>query len=33
MTGSLGDKLSRDEIQEVDPCVNSYGYKSIPIYS
>jgi len=30
MTKSFSDKLLGDKIQETDPCVNDYGYKSIP---
>jgi len=29
MTGSLGDKLLRDETQEINSCINIYGYRSI----
>jgi len=32
MTGSLGNKLSEDKIQEIDLCINKYRYSSISRY-
>jgi len=32
MTGSLGDKFPRDEMQEADICVKNYKYKSTSKY-
>ena len=32
MTGSLGDELLENEIQETDLCTNKHKYRSIPRY-